>query len=209
MDNPLVLTAVIVYVGVAGLGLATFPPLHWPTFVDLLRFHVLALLIARIALTHAYAQAAANYEMRMFLLELAIAFLFAAQLRLLDDLEPNLVRAQAEGQPQNPNAKVASRVLKWFYFVQFSVFLSMFVWTDWGSTEVAVLAQPGRYSFLRWAGLFSLLPAVGAELWCAGRGQKLLNGVRWGIAVTWSCFTLLYLLSRPWANFQPILELYL
>ena len=98
LADPRVIVALLMYTSAARLALTHFPPLWFAKnpagridrdglYVHALRYQVLMLLLARITRTYAYAAKVEAYSIGLFLLELAVAFALAAQLRVLDDLE--------------------------------------------------------------------------------------------------------------------------
>jgi hypothetical protein len=132
LADPKVIVTLLMYTSAARMALAHFPPLWFPKkkdqevekinwdglYVDGLRYHVLMLLLARITRTYAYATKVDEYSIKVFLLELGIAFFLAAQFRILDVLE----------KPDEHRWSLAT-----FYGLQLLIFSSTFLWGVWAS----------------------------------------------------------------------------
>jgi len=148
LGDPKLLVVIIIYSGVAQFGLAAFPPLKLDhiNYVDILRYHVLVLLVGRITLTYGYAAVARTYTVPMFILELVIAFVFAGQLRLLEKMpgEISVVR---------------------YYSSNLFVIGTIFFWSHLGGREISSLRGSQRYPWLRRFYVVFTLLGIAVETW--------------------------------------------
>lgn len=178
--DPMVLCTLLIYVSIFRLALGKFPPLWKPGYVDLFRYHVVVFLIGRIVVSYAFARAAKHYGVTMFFLEVSIGFLFAAQLRILDD------------------EKVSRWKIGLFYGIQIVILETTWVWASFGAAEVPILANPARYALMRWSAIVIASVGILSEF----TDKERLHGLtRWVFAATFAGLSTIYLASVPWKGF--------
>lgn len=181
-DHPLLLTTLVLYSIVLGLPLGKFPPIDWPAPSDLFMAGVVLVLLVRMALTFYYATVAEQYPSQLFVLEVAIAGIFAWQFRVLLD-------ERVDG----PESRL------WlFYVLHLALIVTMVVW---GRILLSASYRPPRRVLVLRAvgavaaglGLVIELPAVATELRMAGR---------WAVACVLMVLAVAYAVGRPWRQFE-------
>lgn len=175
LEDPKLLVVIIIYSGVAGVALSAFPPLGQLNYFDLLRYHILAFLVARITTTYGYAEVARTYAMQMFILELVIAILVAGQLRSIENL--------------------ATANLVYFYAFHLLLMGSAFVWNTIGGKEAVILR---KHRFVRIRLVSSLWVGVGILGEISSDLEPYREMLRWIIALYFAITTTFYVRSKPW-----------
>jgi hypothetical protein len=174
-------TVLVFHVAIAQLALNQFPPLSRPRYSDVLRLCVLILLTLRLILTYTFVTVVHQYSVTMFVIELIVAFGFAAQLRLLD---------KAQGQEMTRNN------MRFFYALHLAFLVTAILWSLVGSAQISALGKPTRYFGVRL--LFVLIGISGIITESIKFSPVWLRRIRWIISSLLLLTIVYYSSTRPW-----------